>query len=48
MESNELKKRCIKNRRCYYFDDIIKFDDFDFKNILIAEKSHRKLLIYDI
>ena len=25
---------------CYYFDDIIKFEDFDFDHILIGEKSH--------
>ena len=39
-----LKNR-IKNRMCYYFDDIIKFDDFDIDNILIDEKSHEKILI---
>ena len=30
MENNELKKARIKNRTCYYFDDIIKTEDFDF------------------
>ena len=25
MENNEFKKVCIKNRTCYYFDEIIKF-----------------------
>ena len=25
---------------CYYFDDIVKLEDFDFNNILIDEKSH--------
>ena len=25
MENNELKKVSIKNRACYYFDDIIRF-----------------------
>ena len=31
MESNdELKEIDIKNRTCYYFDDIIKIEDFDF------------------
>ena len=29
MENKEFKKVCIKNRMCYYFDDIIKFEDFD-------------------
>ena len=33
MKRNELKKGSIKNRTCYYLDDIIKFKDFDFNNI---------------
>ena len=32
---------------CYYFDDIIKFEDFNFVSILIDEKSHENILIYD-
>ena len=28
----------IKNRTCYYFDDIIKFEDFDFDSILTVKK----------
>ena len=48
MENNEIKKVCIKNRLCYYFDDIIKLEDFDLDNILIDEKSHENILIYDI
>ena len=43
-----MKKVRIKNRSCYYFDDIIKFKDFDIDNILIDEKSYDKILIYDI
>ena len=39
MENNKFKKVHIKNRRCYYFDGIIKSEDFDFYNILIDEKS---------
>ena len=35
MENNELRKVCIKNRTCYYFDDIIKLENFDLHNILI-------------
>ena len=32
MESNdELKEIDIKDRMCYYFYDIIKIEDFDFK-----------------
>ena len=33
---------------CHFFDDIIKFEDFDFDNILIDEKSQENILIYDI
>ena len=32
----------------YYSDDIIKFEDFDFDNILIDKKSLENILIYDI
>ena len=28
MENVELKKVCIKRRTCYYFDDIIRLEDF--------------------
>ena len=48
MGNNELKKVRIKNRTCYYFDGIIKLEDFDLDNILIDEKSHKNILIYDI
>ena len=48
MENNELKKVRIKNRTCYYFDDIIKLGDVDIENISIDEKSHEKILIYGI
>ena len=40
MENNEFKKDHIKNHTCYYFNDIIKLEDFDIDNILIDEKSH--------
>ena len=43
-----LKKVCIKNCMCYYFDDIIKLEDFHIDNILIDEKSHENILVYDI
>ena len=48
MENNKLKKVRIKNRTCYYFDDITELEDFDFNNVLIDEKSHENILIYDI
>ena len=48
MKSNdELKETDIKNRKCYYFDDIIKIEDFDF-DILIGEKSYKNILVYGI
>ena len=37
--NNELKEIDIKNRTCYYFDDIIKIEDLDLDKILIDEKS---------
>ena len=38
MENNEFNDVLFKNRTCYYFDDIIKLEDFYFDNILIDEK----------
>ena len=39
MEKNDqLKETDIKNRMCYYFDDIIKMEDFGPENILINKK----------
>ena len=41
MGSNyKLKEIGIKKGACYYFDDIIKIEDFDNDNILIEEKSY--------
>ena len=35
MESNDkFKKIDIKHRTCYYFNDLIKTEDFDLDNIL--------------
>ena len=49
MGNSEFKEVCIKNRTCQYFDGIIKFENFyDFNNILIDQKSHENILIYDI
>ena len=45
MENNELKKACIKNFTCCYFNDIIKIEDFDF-NILLDEKLYETFFIY--
>ena len=39
MKSNaKLKEMDIKNRTCYYFDDVVKIEEFNFGNILIDEK----------
>ena len=48
MESNDkLNEIDIKNRMCYYFDDIINSEDFDVDNILLNEKSNENILLYD-
>ena len=44
MQSNdELKEINIKNRTCYFFNDITKIEDFNFANILIDEKSYENI-----
>ena len=49
MESKgESKEINIKNCTCYYFDDIIKIEDFDLDNILIDGKSCKNILLYNI
>ena len=35
MRNNEFNKVRIKNRTCYYFDDITKFEDFGFDLIIL-------------
>ena len=32
----------------YYFNSIVKLEDFDLGNISLGKKSHRNILIYDI
>ena len=47
MDSNdELKKIDIKNRACYYFDDIIKTEDFSLHNISIDEKLYENKCLF--
>ena len=48
MENNEFKKARTKNLTCYYFDDIIKLEDFYFDNILIDQKFHQNVFIYNV
>ena len=40
-----LKQLLCVSRTCYYFNDIIKFEDFDFDNILLDEKLYKNILI---
>ena len=48
MQNIELIRVCIKNLTYYYLDDITKFEDFDFDNIILDEKSNESILIYDV
>ena len=49
VESNDkFKEINIKNQTCYFFNDIIKIEDFNFDKILLDGKSHINILIYDI
>ena len=41
-------KIVIVKMACYYYDDIIKLDDFDHDNFLINKKSRKNTLIYNI
>ena len=42
MESkDELKETDMKNRTCYYFDDIMAVTDIYFSDILLDEKSYK-------
>ena len=44
----KLKETDIKNRTCYYFDDIIKTEDFDPNNVLTDEKPYENILVFNI
>ena len=49
MENNDkFKEIDIKNRTCYYLEDIIKNEEFDIDNILIDEKFYKNILVYNI
>ena len=45
---NELAEIDIKNRVCYYFDDITHRTDIDFSNILLDKKLYENISVYDI
>ena len=42
------KKFILKNRTCHDIYDIIKLEDFAIDNILIDEKLHLNILIFDV
>ena len=46
--NNKLREINIKNRTCYYFDDIINIGDYDLLNILLDENTHKNFLIYNV
>ena len=46
-KNSELEKVAITDRTCYYFDDIIKIEHFDF-NVLLDEELYENILIYDV
>ena len=49
MESKDkLKEIDMKNRACYYFNDIIKDVDIYFSDILLDEKLYENISVYDI
>ena len=48
MQNSVFKKGCIKIATCYYFNDIINFEDLVFDNILLDGKSHENIFIYDV
>ena len=43
-----VKDTNIKNRMCYFFNDIIYIKNFDSNNIKIDENSYKNTLIYYI
>ena len=49
MEGNKkLKEIDIKNCASYYFDYIIKIEDFNFGNNWMDQKSYENILVYNI
>ena len=51
---DKLKEIDFKNRTCFYFDDIVKIEDFvkiedcDQDNISVDKKSYENILVYSI
>ena len=45
---NELKEIDIKNRMCYFFDDIISGSKISFSNISLDKKLYEQISVYNI
>ena len=45
---NELKEIDIKNRECYYFDDIINGTKISFSSILLDKTLYENISVYKI
>ena len=45
---NELKEIDIKNRACYYFDNIINGTKINSSNILLNKKLYENISVYNI
>ena len=43
-----IKQIDIKNRTCYFYNDIIDLKDFDAKLLKIDKKSYKNISIYNI
>ena len=43
-----MEKISIEICTCYYFDYMLKIEDFDFDSILLDKKSDENILIYNI
>ena len=48
MENNKFQKVTIKNRMYFYYDDIIKVEDFNLSTFLLDEKSYENTLIFEV
>ena len=45
---NKFKEIDIKNRGCYYFDDMINGKKINFNNIVINKKLYENISVYNI
>ena len=45
---NELKEIDIKNRACYYFDNIINGTKINSSNVLLNKKLYENISVYNI